>query len=80
MENKSTFSPTLARLLTAPEKGTENHQTQSNNIPLGGVASISDILCGTKVRNYLKYLCIQSIRGDSGAFLQTLGYKSRYNF
>ncbi|GJQ83285.1 hypothetical protein Trydic_g8877 [Trypoxylus dichotomus] len=46
-ESKSTFSPTLARLLTAPEKS--NLQSSSNHG--NGVASITDILCNSKARN-----------------------------
>nr|XP_022918103.1 uncharacterized protein LOC111427280 isoform X2 [Onthophagus taurus] len=52
-ETKSTFSPTLARLLTAPEKSSP--QTSGNhNVVVstqGNVASISDILSHSKARN-----------------------------
>ncbi|KAK9707617.1 MYND finger [Popillia japonica] len=46
-ESKSTFSPTLARLLTAPEKNSPQTSTNHGS----GVASITDILCNTKARN-----------------------------
>ncbi|KRT80313.1 hypothetical protein AMK59_8213 [Oryctes borbonicus] len=46
-ESKSTFSPTLARLLTAPEKS--NLQSSSNHG--NGVATITDILCNSKARH-----------------------------
>ncbi|KAL1501738.1 hypothetical protein ABEB36_007014 [Hypothenemus hampei] len=51
---KSSFSPTLARLLTAPEKSGHAHSTPNilgGNILNPGHLSISDIFSGSKVRD-----------------------------
>lgn len=51
--SKTSFSPTLARLLTAPEKASNN--LVSSTPSLGGIPSsnmsISEIFCGSKARN-----------------------------
>lgn len=59
-ESKSTFSPTLARLLTAPERaaasGPQAMSTPTSSLMHGGNVSISEILSSSKV-SWLRVLC-----------------------
>nr|CAH7712564.1 unnamed protein product [Callosobruchus chinensis] len=55
-QSKSSFSPTLARLLTAPERASNNHISSTpamlNNTTVhASNMSISEILCTSKTRN-----------------------------
>ncbi|CAH1958319.1 unnamed protein product [Acanthoscelides obtectus] len=55
-QSKTSFSPTLARLLTAPERSTNNHLNSASTMPNNTIAhpsnvSISEILCTNKARN-----------------------------
>ncbi|VEN39359.1 unnamed protein product [Callosobruchus maculatus] len=55
-QSKSSFSPTLARLLTAPERATNNHINSTPALPNNTTVhasnmSISEILCTSKTRN-----------------------------
>lgn len=50
--SKTTFSPTLAKLLTAPERASANspHLTTTSSALNSAAVSLSDILSNNKVR------------------------------
>ncbi|XP_030752894.1 putative leucine-rich repeat-containing protein DDB_G0290503 isoform X2 [Sitophilus oryzae] len=70
--SKSTFSPTLARLLTAPERGAANQLTSTplisgNLLNPSTNMSISEIFSGSKARNEITITPVGSSQYDSGS-------------